>query len=315
MPNLLEWSNTLPSLTTLELTQRLPVSVPPSTLLKELLAEAHAQDAFPAFARSLLVRLLRENANASGWLAVLDPDQRETAVLIWARVQQERAAHPDWLPETGEDPRIIKVFSAFDFRRSARVARVASVFERLNELPKESPAERVTRLQNDFPRGFAWVNAMRRVDAEVRSGGFAAFYANGGEAIAQDAVEGFRAAHCKAAEVVRDSVHERQADEPRWPRLDEAYLALELDVFALTGTLVDEQPVLFDTPFEELHHADGRVWRVRTSGSRLELEIVVGKDEPFTRTRHLDSPAAARAEAARLVEEQLQDGFRRPTSA
>lgn len=308
--DLLGWANTMPTLSSVELAQRLPIDIAPISLRQALLKDAHSSRSFPAFARSWLVRLLHEGADASWWTTLFDPDKRSVARQIWDLVESERTANPQWLPASGDDALLVRIFEPFDLHRAARTARVEEAFDRIDSLQFESTADLISRVGPELPLGFTYLAAMRRLDAEVRNGGFAQLYGNGGAVVVAAAIEGFSAAGSKAAEIGRKA-QQVEADSGRgsWSQVDRLYYALDPSIFDLAASLLENRPELFEQPAFQLKHDDGRLWRVRVSGANLELEIVIPGEQPIVRKRRCESTAAARREAESLVAEQRREGF------
>lgn len=303
--SLIDWANTLPTLSSVELAQRLPVSVPPSTLREALVQEAHEKRVFPEFARTWLVRLLHEQAELSSWASLFDADKKDAAKQIWQRVAAHQQAHPNWAPTSGDDRQLVQIFSNFELSRSRRVERVEAAFARIDVLKHESLDQWLTKVRETLPVGFVYLAAMRALDTAIRAGGFAQLYQSAPDSLVTSAIEGFVASKSQAAEIIRKSI----GTPSSWLQLDISYLKQNPDVFELAAKLLDDRADLFDQSSSELHHTDGRIWRVRVAGTKLELEIVVEDEEPILRTRTFDSAPAALAEAKRMVDEQLHEGF------
>lgn len=62
-------------------------------------------------------------------------------------------------------------------------------------------------------------------------------------------------------------------------------------------------------PFRTFTHSDGRRWDVRVAGVELNVHIHLDDGESIARTHRFRSSAEATTEEARLIAEQLQDGF------
>ncbi len=75
------------------------------------------------------------------------------------------------------------------------------------------------------------------------------------------------------------------------------------------STLLESRSELFEPPFHELRHPDGRRWSVRTSGSTVELRITLEDGEVVTRERAHGSAQAAERAMQSLLEEQRTEGF------
>lgn len=301
----------MPTLSSVELAQRLPIGIAPISLRQALLKDAHASRTFPAFARGWLVRLLHEKADASWWMTLFDSDKRGAARQIWDRIESELAAKPNWLPVSGDDALLLEIFAPFDLHRSPRTARVEDAFDRIDSLRFESTAELISQVGSELPLGFTFLAAMRWLDAEVRNGGFAQLYGNHSGSVVAAAIEGFSAAGSKAAEIVRKAQQVEAERRRAWSEVDRAYYALDPNIFDLSAGLLENRHELFEQPAFQLKHDDGRLWGVRVYGANLELEIVIPGEEPIVRKRLCESTTAAKNEAESLVAEQLREGFRR----
>ena len=308
--SLIDWANTMTTLSGIELTQRLLVPIAPNTLRLALLEEAHASRSFAKFARSWLVRLLHEKADSSSFSTLFDPDKTVAAAQIWKKVEAHRAANPQWLPVTADDPVLVELFAPFDLHRSARVAKIAAAFAKIDGLECLALGDLLAQVGSKLPVGFTYLASMRWLDTEVRSGGFEQLFSNGGDKAIAGAIEGFELAGSPAAQIVRESQNTLGVGRTR-AELDTAYATVKPSMFDLAAKLLEARPDLFDSPFTELRHADGRVWRVRVIGARLDLEIVIGGDDVVARNRTFDSAASADAEARRLIDEQEREGFAR----
>jgi hypothetical protein len=305
--SLLDWADTLPTLSLLALSERLPVRIAPIYLLGELCNEAHEKDVFAAFARSWMVRRFY---GEDAWSELFDRDKVDAATVLLARVDATRDANPNWRPSSKDDRLLREVFSGVDLTRSSHVTRVAVVFARIAEALDAHSGEGLysfySSLRAHLPLGFSWVASMRCVDAEVCNGGFAQFFANRNDDAIGGAIDGFSACRHDAAKIIANAT--ATTDKRAWTRLDNAWYALRPSVNDVTEQLLHERPELFEATTFELMHDDGRRWRVRAFGSTLDIEIVF-PDERVTRSRKLESAAVALAEAKRLLAEQLQDGF------
>ncbi len=62
-------------------------------------------------------------------------------------------------------------------------------------------------------------------------------------------------------------------------------------------------------PFRTFSHPDGRRWHVRQTGVALELELWSGDGEKVERSRRYGDGDEAAAAVAKLIQEQLADGF------
>jgi hypothetical protein len=347
--SVLEWAAQFPRLSVVELAKQLSGRVAPISLQQAMVKEARERGSFPALARALLVRLLlrdfprgmgqgnleeARSALASAftvWILIFDPDQREAAEAIWAAVVTELEAHPDWVPQSSDEPRLVKLFSGHSLDRSTRASLVARARERIEECThgQRTNAGRLEAL-TQLPPGHGYIHAAGWVDAEVRNGGFAQLYKNSGGVEVPLAVIALNAMqHGDLATIVQESLvfareqnrhllapglfHEPKIEltSPRnWGQLDKAYTSAARNLFESFASLIETVPHLFEPPFRELkNRTDGRKWKVRTSGAGIELEIELADGTSITRKRSCTTPAKAEAEVQTMINEQLADGF------
>lgn len=348
--SVLEWAAQFPRLSVVELAKQLSGRIAPISLQQAMVKEARERGSFPALARALLVRLLlrdfprgfgqgspedARSALASAftvWILIFDPDQRVAAEAIWSAVVAELEAHPEWVPQTGDEPRLLKLFSGHALDRSKRATLVARARERIEEAAhgQRTNAGRLEAL-SQLPPGHGFLHAASWVDAEVRNGGFAQLYKNSGGVEVPLAVAGLNCMqHPELATIVQESLvfareqnrhllapglfHEPKLPEitsPRpWGQLDKAYVAASRNLFESCASLIESMPHLFEPPFRELkNREDGRKWKVRTSGAGIELEIELADGTSITRKRSCTTPAKAEAEVQTMINEQLADGF------
>jgi hypothetical protein len=343
-----EWAAQFPTLSVVELARRLSGGIAPMSLQKELAKEARARGEFPQFVRGMLVRLLNgefprgigaassdENGLSSVWsmwVTSFDPDQRAVAETIWNKVVAELRAHPDWVPQHADEPRLLALFKGQNLDRSKRAALVADAWARIDArlADRRTARERISAL-SELPAGYGFLYATSRVDAEVRNGGFSQLFANNGGLELPLAIIGMRALKTddlaalleEAIAFARTYHREKLApglfespvvpvfETPRtWAQLDKVYYASAPDLFERSANLLERHPDLFAPPFRELKNAaDGRKWKVRTSGTMVEIEIELDDGTSIKRERRCASAEKAEAEARALIAEQLADGF------
>jgi hypothetical protein len=172
--------------------------------------------------------------------------------------------------------------------------------------------------------------AAHRLQAEVASGGFRQLFANSTGMLAPEAVRGFELLRMtKAAEVVRAAMAKfgklylRDLNE-RKPKLEklkrEQLAAFDAQFQACCGTeeftkvadaFVKDHPSVFfrSAAWRTFTHPDGRAWAVRTGATGFELRIGRAddaNDPPVVRARESKTPDI---EVARLIKEQLAEGF------
>ncbi|MBS1151019.1 MAG: hypothetical protein H6Q89_2717 [Myxococcaceae bacterium] len=173
---------------------------------------------------------------------------------------------------------------------------------------------------------------------EVSSGGFQGFFGSALGVVAPEALRGFELMRMsKAAEVVKSAMAKfgklylREKIE-RQPKLDKlkkpGATRQETDPFfshdaqfqagfgpadfaTQADAFVREHPNVFFRPaaWRAFAHPDGRAWAVRVGATGFELRIGPTddpNDPPVIRARESKAPEA---EAARLIKEQLAEGF------
>ena len=176
------------------------------------------------------------------------------------------------------------------------------------------------------------------LNSEVCNGGFHQFFSNATGVLAPEALRGFEMLKMKkASEVVKAAIAKfgklylREREERR-PKLDkmkkpgterkdwDPFFALDQQFLACGGTagfaegadaIVRELRSVFfrSALWRTFSHPDGRAWAVRVGVSSFELRL--GRegnpeDPPLIRARESKTPDA---EVARLVKEQLAEGF------
>ena len=348
--SVLEWAAQFPRLSVVELAKQLSGRIAPISLQQEMVKEARERGVFPALARALLVRLLLRDfprgvgsvspedatsALASGfsiWMLIFDPDQRAAAEEVWNGVVAELQANPEWVPQHGDEPRLLALFSGRDLSRSKRATLVARARERIEtclhgQRSNKAWLEALTQL----PPGHGFIHAAGWVDSEVRNGGFAQYYKSSGGVEVPLAITALNAmGRTELAAILTESLasarvnhrhllapglfHEPAIPEAESPRtlaqLDKSYFSLSNDLFEAFASLIESAPQLFEPPFRELkHREDGRKWRVRTSGSAIEIEIVLDDGTTITRTRQSATASRAEQDVQTMINEQLADGF------
>lgn len=324
--SLLDWAEQFPKLGMVELAQKFPIKVPPIRLVRELAAEARTRGSFADFARAWMVRVLNAEPDSITWGYIFDDEQAQQAKMLWARVESERKAKPKWLPQSGDDARLLELFSGVELSRSPRTERLVAAFARIDDICESAKDDHaVLRALAKLPPGYGFLHAVRWVDAEVSNGGFEQLYRNNHGVEVPLAIEALRQmkrdelsaivaeslafAHAQHPELVDDSIDvvPKIAMPRTWAQLDQAWYALPRhDLYA---TLLDSLPHLFEPPFTVLKHADGRAWKVRANGAQIEIHIILDDGHELTRERKEATPAAAQREVHRLIEEQLRDGF------
>ena len=348
--SVLEWAAQFPRLSVVELAKQLSGRIAPISLQQEMVKEARERGCFPELARALLVRLLirdfprgygsvtpedAQSALASGfsvWMLIFDPDQRVAAEAVWGLVVAELEAHPDWVPEHGDEPRLMKLFAGRDLSRSKRATLVARARERIdNALRGQRTNKGWLEALASLPPGHGFIHAAGWVDAEVRNGGFLQYFKNSGAVEVPLAIAALTAmGRTEVATLLQESLatareHHRHLlapglfNDPVLPvienpralaQLDKAYFALPHDLFESFASLIEAAPNLFEPPFRQLRHGeDGRKWRVRTSGAAIEIEIELEDGTLITRTRQCTTASRAEQEVQTLINEQLADGF------
>ncbi len=348
--SVLEWAAQFPHLTVVELARQLSGRIAPISLQQAMVKEARERGSFPALARALLVRLLRRDfprgmgqvspeeaqvalASAfSVWILIFDPDQRAAAESVWAGVVAELEAHPEWVPEHGDEPRLVKLFASKDLSRSKRAALVAKARERIEAClhghrSNKSWLEALTQL----PPGHAFIHAAGWVDAEIRNGGLSQLYKNSGGVEVPQAIAAFEAMerpelarvleeslvvareeyrHLLAPSLFQQPVVAKPDTMRTWGLLEKAYLSQSRELFDAFATLIETRPNLFEPPFRQLRNRDdGRKWRVRTSGAAIEIEIELEDGTSITRTRQCATAQRAEQDVQAMIAEQLADGF------
>lgn len=348
--SVLEWAAQFPHLSVVELARQLSGRIAPISLQQAMVKEARERGSFPALARALLVRLLHRDfprgmgqaspeeaktslASAfSVWILIFDPDQRVAAETVWSTVVAELEANPDWVPEHGDEPRLVKLFASKDLSRSKRAALVAKARERIEAClhghrSHKSWLEALTQL----PPGHAFIHAAGWVDAELRNGGFAQVYKNSGGVEVPQAIAAFEAMerpelaraleeslvlareehrHLLAPSLFHEPVLAKPETMRTWSQLEKVYLAHAKELFEGFASLIEQRPHLFEPPFRQLKHRDdGRMWRVRTSGAAIEIEIELEDGTSITRTRQCATAQRAEQDVQTMISEQLADGF------
>jgi hypothetical protein len=348
--SVLEWAAQFPRLSVVELAKQLSGRIAPISLQQEMVKEARERGTFPQLARALLVRLLirdfprgygsvnpedAQSALASGfsvWMLIFDPDQRAAAEAVWSSVVAELEAHPDWVPEHGDEPRLLKLFSGRDLTRSKRAALVARARERIETaLHGQRSNKAWLEALASLPPGHGFIHAAGWVDSEVRNGGFLQYLKNTAGVELPLAITALTAmGRTEIASLLQEALattreHHRHllapglTTEPVLPviesprslaQLDKAYFALPHDLFESFASLIEAAPHFFEPPFRQLQHReDGRKWRVRTSGAAIEIEIELDDGTSITRTRQCATASRAEQEVQTLINEQLADGF------
>lgn len=348
--SVLEWAAQFPRLSVVELAKQLSGRIAPISLQQAMVKEARERGSFPELARALLVRLLlrdfprgmgqvgpeeAQSALASAlsvWMLIFDPDQYKAAEAVWGAVVAELEAHPEWVPQHADEPKLLKLFAGRDLSRSKRAALVARAQERIETAVhgQRSNKARLDALAS-LPPGHGFIYAAGWVDTEVRNAGFLQMFknSNGVElplAIAALNTMG-RAEFCgllqealmMARQDYRHLLAPGLAEQPVLPvmeaprsfaQLDKAYFALPVDLFESFASLIEAAPHLFEPPFRQLQHReDGRKWRVRTSGAAIEIEIELEDGTSITRTRQCATASRAEQDVQTLINEQLADGF------
>lgn len=324
-PNLRAWADQYPTLSMVALAGRLSEPVAPVTIALALADEAHRAGAFTAFARAWMVRQLHGDTS---WLFIFDEAHKEAREALWKKAEAERAKDPSWKPANADDPRLVAIFAGVDLTRSARTRALMQAFERISAASADATTnEGVLRALAPLPPGFGFLHAVSWVNGEVLNGGFSQLFTNTGGLEVPLAIEGLEAmgrsdiadlvrealsfAHRYQPEVVNEAVRLRPPIEhPRaWPTLEKAYLARPQGLTEAFTAFVESRPELFEPPFHQLHHPDGRKWRIRANGAVLEIEIVLEDGSVVSRNRKIGSTAAADKEMKGLIDEQLADGF------
>jgi hypothetical protein len=268
----------------------------------------------------------------SVWILIFDPDQRVAAEAVWAAVVAELEAHPEWVPQDASEPRLLKLFAGHAMDRSKRASLVVRARERIDAAihGQRTPAGKLEAL-SQLPPGHGFLYAASWVDTEVRNGGFALLYKNSGGLEVPLAITGLTAMRrTDLAALVQESlsfarVHNRhllspslvnepvlpEVAEPRtWNSLDKSYQGLSQNLFDALASLIESMPQLFEPPYRELkNRADGRKWKVRTSGAGIEIEIELADGTTVMRKRACTTAAKAEAEVQTMINEQLADGF------
>lgn len=348
--SVLDWAAQFPRLSVVELAKQLSGRVAPISLQQAMVKEAREKGCFPALARGLMVRLLlrdfprgmgqsspeeAQSALASAfsvWALIFDPDQRVIAEQAWGAVVKELEAHPEWVPQHADEPRLLAVFNGRDLSRSKRAALVARARDRIEvAIAGQHTNKAWLDALSQLPAGHGFIHAAGWLDAEVRNGGFALFYKNSGGVEAPVAMAALKVmGRPDLATIVEESLssarvnhrhllapglfHEPQIAENEAPRtfaqLDKAYTSLSGDLFEAFASLIESAPHLFEPPFRELkNREDGRKWRVRTSGASIEIEIELDDGTSITRMRQCPSSGRAELEMQTMITEQLADGF------
>ena len=348
--SVLEWAAQFPRLSVVELAKQLSGRIAPISLQQAMVKEARERGCFPELARALLVRLLlrdfprgvgqvnpedAQSALASAfsiWMLIFDPDQRAAAEAAWGAVVAELEARPDWVPQHGDEPRLLALFKDRDLSRSKRASLVARARERIETcLTGHRTNKAWLDALSQLPPGHGFLHAAGWLDAEVRNGGFAHFYKKSGGVEVPLAIAALNAmGRTELSSLVTESLsiarvhhrhllapglfHEPVLTIPESPRtliqLDKLYFNLSGDLFEAFASLIESAPHLFEPAFRELQHAeDGRKWRVRTSGAAIEIEIVLEDGTTITRTRQLANASRAEVEVQTMINEQLADGF------
>ena len=348
--SLLDWAAQYPRSSIVELAKQLSGRVAPVTLQRELVKEARERDVFPALARSLMVRLLNrpfphgvgragaeiaaaELASAfSMWVTIFDPDQRVLAASLWDGLVAQLHAHAEWVPQHGEEPRLIALFRGADLKRTARADLVNRAQAQVAAIVSEVRTNRGwLEALGQLPPGFGYLHAVSWVDAEVNNGGFMQLYKNSGGVEVPLAItaltvmrrsdlvallrESLAFARGVNRQLLAPALHQEPSTAdvltPRtWKQLDQAWSTTPKDLFNLFALLLEEEPLLFAPPFHELQHLeDGRKWRVRTSGAGIEIEIALSDGTVITRKRACATASQAEQETAALIAEQVADGF------
>lgn len=348
--SVLDWAAQFPRLSVVELAKQLSGRVAPISLQQAMVKEARERNSFPALARAILVRLmLRDFPRGLGqgnledarsalasmfsiWILIFDPDQRDAAEAVWAAVVAELEAHPDWVPQHGDEPRLVKLFAGHAMDRSKRASLVARAQERIDAAihGHRTPGSKLEAL-SQLPPGHGFLHAASWVDSEVRNGGFALLYKNSGglevplaltgltamgrsdlSALVQESLAFARVnnRHLLAPSLVHEPVLPEVASPRAWAQLDKSYLALSQNLFEALASLIETMPQLFEPPFRELkNREDGRKWKVRTSGAGIEIEIELADGTSVTRKRACTTAAKAELEVQGMINEQLADGF------
>lgn len=348
--SVLEWAAQFPKLSVVALANQLSGRIPPILLQQAMVKEARERGTFPSLARALLVRLLLRDfprglgqgsledgraalASAfSVWILIFDPDQRVAAEAIWSAVVAELEANPDWVPDHGDEPRLLELFSGYNLERSKRATMVTRAHERIEErIANQRTAQGRLDALLQLPPGHGFLHAASVLDADVRNGGFAHFYKNTGGVEVPLAIACLNLMqHTQLAAIVEESLlfarenhrhlvaptvlHEPKfpgAAAPRdWSRLEKAYVSASPSLFESFATLIENRAHLFEPPFRMLqNHQDGRKWKVRTSGAGIELEIELADGTCIARRRSCSSALKAEQEVQTMINEQLLDGF------
>ncbi len=348
--SVLDWAAKFPRLSVVELAKQLSGRIAPIALQEAMVKEARERGCFPELARALMVRLLHRDfprgmgsmnveeaqaAHASGmsvWMLIFDPDQRATAELVWNSVAKEMEKDTEWVPQSADESKLVKLFAGHNLTRSKRATLVARANERIgNALVGQRTNQAALDALASLPPGHGFIHSAGHVDAEVRNGGFLQYLKNSGGVELPLAIAALKAmdrsefsllleeALAVAREHHRHLLSPSIFSEPKLSvtdttrtlgQLDKTYFALPQDLFESFASLIEAQPTLFEPPFRQLQHKDdGRKWRVRLSGAAIEIEIELDDGTSITRTRQCATSSRAETEMQTLINEQLADGF------
>ncbi|MEM6990639.1 MAG: DUF4375 domain-containing protein, partial [Myxococcota bacterium] len=311
-------------------------------------AEAYLAGTVPSLARAMFVRVLHglgdqvhgpregdwlkpsEHDVSVSLLPMFDPEHKELGRQLWSDFARLLVTFPDWTPMSPDDEKLVGLFSSHgcEFERSEFRARVSTIEAAIDRaLAAPGPNQWKITALHSLPRGYRCFYAMHWVDAEVRNGGFDQLYRNSGGIEVPDAIAAHQATEQLAiAGVVAESlrygrqrkpslVHESVQINPvlpgegaprSWRKLDEAYYQ---EPNAGAEALVRNCNELFNPSWRVLTHPDGRVWRIRENGTRVELQIELPGGEMVDRELRLGLGELASDAIASRIGKQLELGF------
>lgn len=319
-PPLLEWAARFPRASVAQLVRQLPVKTAAVWLVLAMACQSRRRD-FAGFVGCLaghcVAEVFMEGATWSHaeWLFLLafEPEQTASAEGVWSRVRDAfgdgAGADASTLGASGA-ARLPAIFHGLTWPRAPGAEELDEVDALLGRTSSTQELERL-------PVGYAWLAALRVLDAEVRNGGFSQLHENGLKERSRPVAELLRVmGEARAAAVVEAALAEME--RPHGPRatrlraLSQEYGCLVTDgaARALALRMVREQRDALFPAYRELRHPqDGRLFRARCFGARLEIEVVDGDGDRVIRTREVASRAGAQSELDALLLDLARDGF------
>lgn len=225
--DVLAWADAKATLPLVELTKELGVDGTPVDLKNYMIEAARASDRFDRFVGVEAVRLLNEYfpqgfAARSDpqfglglvsvlWTGLFEPFHRGMAEQVWNRLSEAMKSHPEWCPQSADDPLLLAAFAGFSFHPTEGMKRLDEVMHRMEaEVARGNRPYSTSRaVQNlrSLPKGYGFVYSLYAVDGEVCNGGFVQLYENGYGPCVPLAIEAFRAlGHEEAAALVEESL-------------------------------------------------------------------------------------------------------------